>query len=140
MTNIQKILIRIPRTGINTIVVESLPNGVPALVSKNPDETYTIVLNNMYAHERLKAEFLHELKHIVESHHNLPTADAAEKKVRATENVGFTPISKLPYHLIRLLTHEYYNQNPKQKESRELTEADYYPPGAYEEMKRKKWI
>lgn len=140
MKNTQMTLTRIPKTGINTVVVDSLPNDVPAIVSKNQDETYTIALNNSYTFERLQQEYLHELKHIAEKHHDLKTADEAEKRVRTDKEIGFTPISKFPYSLIQALTKEYLQLHPRPKETDKLTAADYYPPGAYEDMKQRRWI
>lgn len=93
MMNTQTILTKCRKIGINTIVLDSLPDDVPAIVSRNPDDTFTIVLNGKYSFDRLRQEYLHELLHIEENHHGLHTADQAEKAVRAVNpNYGLVPV------------------------------------------------
>lgn len=131
---------KIPIERINTILVNKLPDDVPAMVSRNPDDTYTIALNAMYSQERLLAEYLHELRHIEENHFSLKSADVAEKSVRDMLEVGFTLIKDFPVPLQRELAKEYHRQNPPKQSRNILREEDYYPPGAYRQMKKRRWI
>lgn len=81
MNPIQTITTRNSQT-INVVIEDHLVADVPALTTKNEDGSYTIALNGKYAFEKLQREYLHELRHIEERHHDLETADLAEKKVR----------------------------------------------------------
>lgn len=87
MKNFQTTTTRTPGTNndIHVRLVKEIETGAPALVKKNPDESYTILLNNQYSFERLQQEYLHELRHIEENHFDLMSADQAEKQVRGIE-------------------------------------------------------
>lgn len=139
MKNTPTTLIKTPKTGINIVVLNSLPDDVPALVSKNPDETYTIALNAIYSTEKLQREYLHEIAHIKGNHHELPTAEVAEKLVRGqTEPTIFG----LPLSEYREIARKNAIARRKKllrtikrmKKLYSVAEAEYYPDGAYAEM------
>lgn len=141
---------------INTFVADMKDEETVAFTRRNSDGTYTIILNARYSRERLEQAYRHELKHIESNDLDEPVSiEEAELKIRGIPaaiaeriieeehyevKVGFTPISQLPMSLIRLLTKTYYEMNPKKKTRERITPKDYYPTGAYDEMKRKKQI
>lgn len=139
MTNILTNLTKRLKTGINTIVVNDLPDDVSAMVTKNLDESYTITLNGSFGLEQLKKAYLHELKHIEDNHFAL-LADEAEKLVRRTEE---PTLFGMPASEYAAMCRRNYLRRKKRRRKKPLPpdpEADYYPPGAYEEMKQRGWI
>lgn len=48
------------------VVYHTLPSRVPAIVHQNPDDSYTIIVNNRLSDEKQKEAIQHEIKHILE--------------------------------------------------------------------------
>lgn len=134
---------------INTVILDRIEGDVPALTSRNPDGSYTIVLNNQYSKERLEQEYIHELKHIQEDHFSLQTADEAEKLVRTEQDV-YVRLSviyrfydaferKMQLESIKEINEIIRSLMPE-KDPSILYEDDYYPAGARREMIRRGWL
>lgn len=47
------------------LTYQPLPPNVPALVHVNPDDSYTIIVNESLSEEGRKEAFRHEVKHII---------------------------------------------------------------------------
>jgi Zn-dependent peptidase ImmA (M78 family) len=47
------------------VTYQDLPPSVPAVVQQNPDDSYTIIINDNLSDEKKRLAMKHELNHIV---------------------------------------------------------------------------
>lgn len=69
-----------------------MPVSIPALVRKNNDCTYTIIINSRHSYERQRQSFMHELSHI-------KRCDFEKDNVQAIEFIAHNLHQKVNYQL-----------------------------------------
>lgn len=150
------------------IVLKDLPYDISGNTVPNDDGSYTVTLNARHSYERQLKAYEHELRHIEQDYQSyVIDVNRAEQHARREPrtlkryNKHVADVLKQLERARQHQAHKWlmnYIAEAKKREEQELlpkyshdgyftiaeadhhpiTEADYYPPGAYEELKHKK--
>jgi hypothetical protein len=144
------------------IVLKDLPYDVSGNTVPNDDGSYTITINARHSYERQLKAYEHELRHVEQDYQSyVIDVNRAEQHARREPrtlkryNKHVADVLKQLERARKHQAHKWlmnYIAEAKKREEQELlpkysldgyftfTEADHYPDGAYEELKKKKII